>query len=51
MPFDLPQVVLPSLAYDVLICSLFTAVGWHIASIVSNLEKRHRARARDKSRS
>jgi hypothetical protein len=36
----LPQIVVPELAYNVLLCSLFTAFGWHLVNIVGSLRKR-----------
>lgn len=41
---DLPQIVIPAVLFNVIICALASAASWHFASIVQTAVKKVRSR-------
>ena len=37
---NLPQIVIPAMLYNIILCSLFTVLGWHVTSAVLAFRKR-----------
>jgi hypothetical protein len=50
MLIDLPQVTIPTLIYNALVCALATAIGWHALNLVGQLRNVARESLRSRNR-
>lgn len=47
MPLELPVIVIPALAYNMLLCGLAAAIAWHVGSMLERYLKEQHVRDRD----